>query len=155
MIIMAMILATATVVPDVGSQQLHLVCVGAGTGTSHSTSTGSVRDSSGDTSTVTIDQPGTISFSDQLDIDIDGVEGRIRLPRPMIPPINSGKDGWFKLRDVQTSDREIVGKAKVNLLNSPKVRLDRMTGRVQISGWGMTFSGDCTTYDPAATQRRF
>ena len=95
-------------------------------------------------------------FDDQVNVEIkDDDTGRIRMPRVMLPPVHGGDDGWMKLKDVKRSDREITATAAVNFINSPKVRLDRVTGRISIDGKAGNYSGECQKFDPAAMAKRF
>jgi len=94
-------------------------------------------------------------FEDQVNIEIiDGV-GKIRMPRTMLPRIRGGKDGWFEIENLKVGEREITGNAGVNFINSPKLRIDRMTGMISINGKSGSFAAQCKAYDPATTQRAF
>jgi hypothetical protein len=73
----------------------------------------------------------------------------------MLPAIRGGKDGWFEVRHVKWSENEVTGTIQVNVLNSPKLRLDRLQGMIAINGKAGDFSGRCETFDPAAVQRKF
>ena len=77
------------------------------------------------------------------------------MPRSMLPPIRGGEDGWFKIKSIEVSDREIIGSVAVNALNNPKLRVDRYTGAISISGKAGDFSGRCQKYDPATERRAF
>ena len=56
------------------------------------------------------------------------------MPRSMLPPIRGGEDGWFKIKSIEVSDREITGSVAVNAFNNPKLRVDRYTGAISLSG---------------------
>jgi hypothetical protein len=88
-------------------------------------------------------------------VEIDDTGGRIHLPKSMIPPINSGgADGWWRLTDVQIRDTEIIGKLSINFLNKPSIRIDRVTGSMEMSGLNReNFQGRCAQVD--RTQRLF
>lgn len=94
-------------------------------------------------------------FEDQVSLRMQGSEGQVRMPRTMLPPIRGGQDGWFKLSNVQIKANEITASVSVNPFNSPKLRLDRYTGSISISGKAGDYSGQCERYDPATMQRRF
>jgi hypothetical protein len=97
-----------------------------------------------------------VPFEDQVNIDVgDGAESRIRMPRTMLPAIHGGDGGWFKLKNVKVTDAEITGSAAVNMINNPKVRIDRLTGTISIDGRSGTYSGECQAYDPANAPRKF
>lgn len=85
----------------------------------------------------------------------DAEAGEIRLPRVMLPAIRGGKDGWLTLSKVRVSDREILASASVNPLNNPKVRVDRITGSITISGKAGNYVGQCRKYDPNSAERAF
>lgn len=97
----------------------------------------------------------SVPFDDQVNVMIDGVEGQVRMPRSMLPPIHGGNDGWFKIKSMRLTENEITGSAGVNFANSPKIRIDRITGNISMSGKAGDYSGRCTRYDPATVQRAF
>lgn len=82
-------------------------------------------------------------FADQVDVRLFSGDDRIRLPRTILPPIRGGKAGWFKLKNVVATDRTITASAAVNLLNNPKVHIDRVTGTISISGRAGDYTGAC------------
>lgn len=88
-------------------------------------------------------------------IQIYGGDGRIRLPKALVPPINAGGDDqhWWQLTDLVTTSDQIEAKYKLNGLNHPRLRIDRTTGEIVIKGFGQDFHGRCDPVDPG--QRRF
>lgn len=135
---------------------LHLVCLGAGSSNRPTMVQGFATNNSGGSAWGQAIGTRTVPFDDQVNIDLpDGAVGRIRMPRAMLPPIRGGKGGWFEIKSIKRTDREITGTVQVSLVNSPKLRLDRMTGRISISGKSGDYSGECQPYDPAAVQRKF
>jgi hypothetical protein len=137
------------------AEPLNLICLGDGAANRVSQSYGQVHDNYGNSAWGTVTRPQSVDFSDQVSIELDGEKGRIRMPRAMLPPIRGGKDGWFAVEKVKYSDGEITGIVQVNFMNSPKLRIDRMQGRVAINGKAGDFSGVCQKYDPATAQRQF
>ena len=137
-------------------QPIHLICVGAGTAARLTSTYGSVYDNRGNSAWGQVLSQRDTPFDDQVNIDIgaDGT-GRIRMPRAMLPVIRGGKDGWFELGSIKMTDYEITAAAQVNFMNRPRVRLDRITGAISISGKAGDYSGECQAYDPAATPRKF
>ncbi len=83
------------------------------------------------------------NYADQVDVEINGTESRIRLPRTTLPPVHGGTGGWFQLKDVRINDREIDGSAGVNFVNRPKVHIDRVTGTISIHGINGDYIGQC------------
>lgn len=92
-------------------------------------------------------------YADQVDVELTGEEGRIRLPRVTLPALRGGNGGWFKLSNIQMTDRAITGSAAVNPLNRPKVHIDRMTGVISINGMNGNYTGRCEAVEASA--RRF
>jgi hypothetical protein len=73
--------------------------------------------------------------------------GRIRLPRSLIPPINSrGDNGWWDLYDVSVGPDVIRATYRLNGLNKPRVTIDRRSGRITVEGFSSYgFRGTCDT----------
>ncbi|MGK6355143.1 hypothetical protein ACMGDH_07930 [Sphingomonas sp. DT-207] len=71
--------------------------------------------------------------------------GRIRLPKKLIPPINSrGDHGWWALSDVSMARDTIRAGYRLNGLNKPSITIDRRSGRISIRGTGdYAFRGTC------------
>lgn len=84
-------------------------------------------------------------FDASLMIQTWGGGGRIRLPRSLIPPINSrGDNGWWDLYDVAVASDTIRATYRLNGLNKPKVVIDRRSGRITVQGLGdYAFRGTC------------
>ncbi len=82
-------------------------------------------------------------FADQVDVRLFAGDDRIRMPRTMLPAMRGGNGGWFKLKNVVVDERSIRAKAAVNLINSPKVFIDRVTGTISISGKAGDYAGRC------------
>ncbi|MET0239859.1 MAG: hypothetical protein ABW184_08180 [Sphingobium sp.] len=94
-------------------------------------------------------------FDTAVTIQIHGWEGRIRLPKKLVPPLHGANegDGWWTLTDVRMAPDEISGGYKLNGLNHPKFRIDRTTGMIVIKGFGQDFTGRCDAVDEG--QKRF
>jgi hypothetical protein len=140
-------------VPAIDS--LHLVCLGAGSANKPTSTSAFASNSNGDSVWANVVGSGAVPFEDQVNVEIVNGEGRIRMPRTMLPPIRGGKDGWFQLKNLKITDRDITASAAVNFINSPKVRIDRITGLISMDGKAGSYSGECQPYDPATAQRRF
>lgn len=137
------------------SNCLSLICAGGGYANKVNQSTPRAWNNSGDSATATVQTPSRVGFEDQTQLWIEGDEGRIRMPPSMLPPIRGGEDGWFKLSSIEVTDSEILASVKVNFISNPKLRLDRITGAISLSGKAGNYAGQCQKFDPAAVQRRF
>lgn len=114
---------------------------------------GSISGSSSSSSTFYV--PRSQDFEDQVSLFIEDGEGRIRMPRVMLPIIRGGKDGWFKLKEVTIKPNEITASIAVNILNNPKLRLDRYSGMISISGKAGDYVGPCKRLDPRVQRKQF
>ena len=81
--------------------------------------------------------------------------GRIRLPRKLVPPINSrGEDGWWTLYDVEMGTDVIRAKYRLNGLNKPLVTINRRSGQISVRGTApYAFRGTCDLVDGEAHRR--
>lgn len=142
--------STSTLAAD-----LYLTCRGGGNAVK--VGTGSARIWGDDGSGASASGWSTYDrdFSDTVTLEITGDNGRIRLPRTTLPILHGGDDGWMKLTNVEFTDTEIRATAKVNIINNPKVVLDRVAGTIAITGKNGDFSGRCQRYDPQTTARQF
>jgi hypothetical protein len=147
-------LATSAAAQD-APQRFDLVCLGAGSANQSSGATVNAWGSDGSYGSANIIGNRSVPFDDQVNLWIEGEEGRLRMPRAMLPAIRGGEDGWFKIKSIEISENEITGSIAVNLLNNPKLRIDRVTGAVSISGKSGNYSGRCQLYDPETVQRAF
>jgi len=137
------------------AESLFLTCVGSGSATKHTSSQAFATNSDGKSASGTITSTRDVGFEDQVNVEIVDGAGKIRMPRTMLPTIRGGKDGWFEIEKVKVGEKEITGNAAVSFLNSPKVRIDRVTGNISISGKSGSFAATCRPYDPATVQRAF
>lgn len=150
MIALILMLAATT------DQPIYLVCLGAGSASRVTSTYGSVYDNRGNSAWGQAVSRRDVPFDDQVNIELPGGgTGRVRMPRAMLPVIRGGDNGWFKISDVRMTDSEITGTVGVNFMNKPKLRLDRITGSVSISGKAGNYSGTCQAYDPASVARKF
>jgi hypothetical protein len=135
--------------------RLELACMGSGSANQVAQASANAWDSNGNYGGANIVGTRSVGFEDQVNLWIEGAEGRIRMPRSMLPAIRGGEDGWFKLKSVVVNDREITASVAVNPLNNPKVRVDRITGMISLSGKAGDFAGRCRKYDPNTVERAF
>lgn len=142
-----LVLAAATLAGAASAQEplaaLNLICAGGGSANKATTSTLNAWDSDGDYAGGTIVGRRSVGFEDQVGIRINGATGELRMPRSMLPGIRGGKDWWFQLKNIKTTEGEITASVAVNPLNNPKVRLDRYTGAISISGRAGDYAGQC------------
>lgn len=82
--------------------------------------------------------------------------GHIRLPKKLVPPINSrGNDGWWDLYDVEMAPDVIRAKYRLNGLNKPTITINRRSGQISIKGTDpYAFRGSCDVID-GEDHRRF
>jgi hypothetical protein len=132
---------------------IALTCGGTGTARKVRSSTVYGTDSNGNTAQGTVTSVHGELFNDQVDVQINSEESRIRLPRTMLPVLRGGEDGWFKLRDVRVTDSAIDGSAAVNFINKPKVHIDRRTGTISIDGKAGHYTGMCERALPDAPRK--
>lgn len=134
--------------------RIELVCVGSGAATGQTGTRTFVTDSNGNQQWVDTRRKSVVPFADQVNLWVEEGRGSIRLPRSILPTIHGGKNGWFDLRNVKISDREIDASAAVSFLDRLKVRIDRVTGSISINGDDGDYHGQCERYDPS-TPRKF
>lgn len=137
------------------AQRFDLVCLGAGAANRRSTATVSAWDSYGGFGSANVVGNRSVPFDDQVNLSIEGGEGRIRMPRAMLPILRGGENGWFRIRSIEIGEDEITGSVSVNPLNNPKLRIDRLTGAISISGKAGDYTGVCHKYDPETVERAF
>ena len=137
------------------SSRFDLVCLGAGAANRQATATVSAWDNQGGYGSANVVGNRSVPFDDQVNLWIEGEEGRLRMPRAMLPVIRGGEDGWFRVSSIEISPNEITGSIRVNPFNNPKLRIDRMTGAISISGKAGDYTGRCERYDPETVQRAF
>ncbi len=146
-------IATTVSAQDAGNR-LNLVCGGQGSANKQATANVYAWGDGG-SANATVNGTRSVGFGDEVALWIEGSEGRLRMPRAMLPALRGGENGWFKLKSIVITDREITASVAVNPLNSPKMRLDRMTGSISLSGKAGDYAGGCQKFDPADTQRKF
>ncbi len=98
---------------------------------------------------------GRKSFSGSGSIELNGSNGRIKLPSAMVPLLNGGNGGWFSINDLWVNEDEITGVVRINGLNKPKLRVDRRSGQLSIEGGLSEFNGQCELARSGGEARRF
>lgn len=153
------------------ANRVDLVCAGAGSankttvteGYGSSDFSGTYMGSGGQfgsfsgsgSSSATIYGQRSQEFADQVRLFIEGGEGRLRMPRTMLPVIRGGENGWFKLKNIKYTDQEITASVAVNPLNNPKLRIDRYTGAISISGKAGDYAGRCERAVSGKSEKQF
>ncbi|WP_336979710.1 hypothetical protein [Altererythrobacter fulvus] len=137
------------------AKRFDLVCLGGGAANKATYAQANAWDSNGGYASANVVGNRSVPFDDQVNLWIEGGEGRIRMPRAMLPVIRGGEDGWFKIKSIKIGENEITASVAVNVMNNPKLRIDRLTGAISISGKAGDYVGTCQPYDPSTVQRRF
>ena len=127
---------------------ITLVCTGTGTSTETQTTYVNSYQKHEDSKHAVVQTTGKQSYNGTAYVEINGAFARVKVPSPMLPPINSGNDGWFKVKDLFINDREVTGKLRLNGLNKPKLRIDRTTGTLSLGSGFADFTGQCEKQDP-------
>lgn len=87
-------------------------------------------------------KPATQSaYHGYVEVRLTGSDARIQLPQGFRP--NPGDNGWYKIKYLKASDADIIGNAIVSFIDKPFFRVDRVSGRIDVSGLGGTFAGEC------------
>ena len=68
---------------------------------------------------------------------------RIQLPQGFRPAENPRDDGWYKVKNLKASDDDIIGNAIISFIDKPFFRVDLLSGRIDVTGLGGTFVGEC------------
>lgn len=130
---------------------LNLICSGGGSATRQNNAQ---LFGGGDSISGIIGQRD-VAFQDEVRIWVDDNSGGLRMPRSMLPTLRGGKDGWFHLKHVETSDSEITATVAVSIINRPKMRIDRYTGALSLSGKAGDYAATCQKFDSVAAERAF
>ena len=95
---------------------------------------------------------GTAQVGGSAQVEIHDGQGRVRLPKSLLPPLTTGADGgWFPIHGLSISDDQIRGSLKINGLNKPGLTIDRRSGRMKLDGME-SFEGNCNAYNPGSTR---
>ena len=156
-ILAALTLALTIGVTTASADELLLVCAGVGQKKAFNSSTIFMQDSQGNFVTGNAwGNGGIISTEEMVKVKIDGNDGAIQFPEQLIPLIhNSSADGWYRFTRLKIGEDSITASFSLNLVNNPKVTIDRLTGGISIKGFGNGFSGECRKFDPATMTKKF
>ena len=132
--IIAAIVAAGSAHAQEAGNPLNLVCDGGGSVNKSTTDVAQGWNNWGGSAAVIATRRSTVGFDDQLQLWIEGGQGKARLTRVMLPKLRGGDGGWFGIKDIRISGNEIAGSVAVNFANHPKLILDRIAGTVTLSG---------------------
>lgn len=93
-----------------------------------------------------IRQPGKPGATQQaydgyVEVRLSGDDARIQLPQGFRS--GASDNGWYKIKYLKASDGDIIGNAIISFIDKPFFRVDRVSGRIDVSGLGGTFAGEC------------
>jgi hypothetical protein len=88
----------ASVNAQESGNRLNLICGGQGAANKPTTANAYAWDNQGGSANAIINGTRSVGFGDEVALWIEGSEGRLRMPRVMLPAIRGGDSGWFKLR---------------------------------------------------------
>lgn len=131
--------------PDGTTLPIALTCSGSGTATDSETTFTNTYDRKTKsyehgTEMANVKRP----YNGSSSVEISVGAARIKLPSAMIPPLEtSNREGWFPIQDFSMNEREIKGTIRINILNKPKLLINRMTGTITLSGAYSDFTGQC------------
>ena len=85
------------------------------------------------------------AYHGYVEVRLSANDARIQLPQGFRP--NPGDNGWYKIKYLKASDGDIIGNAIVSFIDKPFFRVDRISGRIDVSGLSGTFAGECRKAD--------
>ena len=81
------------------------------------------------------------TYKSYVEVRLSDSEARIQLPQGFRP--NANDNGWYKIKYLKATDGDIIGNAIISFIDKPFFRVDRVSGHIDVSGLGATFSGEC------------
>ncbi len=81
------------------------------------------------------------AYHGYVEVRLSDDDARIQLPQGFRP--NAGDSGWYKIKYLKASDEDIIGNAIISFIDKPFFRVDRVSRRIDVTGLGGTFSGEC------------
>lgn len=89
-------------------------------------------------------------------IDITGDSAKIKLPERLAPYPHFGvPEDWRQIRSIRIDATQIEGRFRITFTNPASVSINRMTGHIDITEVGASFSGTCQPYDAKTAVRKF
>jgi|GEM_PF-887384 len=137
----------ANLIGSNGGDVIHLICYGDGQRRSSGAPPGRKWGSRGRGRERDVSPPVvavTLRFADG--------QGRVRLPKKLIPPIHSGgSDDWWPLENIRMTQQEIHASYRLNVVNRPTLVIDRNAGTLTIDAI-QDFNGRCERVDGSSPQ---
>jgi hypothetical protein len=144
LLILALLLSSIIQSSANSDSEIYLICRGIGTSPEISTDSIVISDLNGNMTTGTATRTRNVSQANTVRIKIVGNTGEIQLPPELIPPVNmGGHDGWWELKKLKKTEELITAKFSLNIINNPKVTIDRYTGEISFKGLKRSFNGKC------------
>lgn len=89
--------------------------------------------------------PSSIAFA-TVELRADGA--RVRVPREILPDLSSGgSNGWWTVYDLTIDEAALRGRLRLNLIERPRISIDRRSGEIRITGSSTEFAGVCQRVD--------
>lgn len=141
-----MLIVVLAATPSLASaESLELIC----RGTARFQETGSVSSSTevgyGNyaSSNATVTTRGSAAAVMGVRID-DAGGGAAKLPSQLVPLLaGKSEDGWRPFTSLELSEDRIKATMSLNILNKPKLTIDRRTGDIEVSALQSGFTGAC------------
>lgn len=135
------------------AQSFQLSCDGIATSEESDVKSGYIYDNKGNFASGTVYGSNKSSLSENLQVMITEGSGKIRLPQSLKPTLRGGQNGWYDLKNIQISEDSITASAKVNLISSTRLFINRLDGSVSLKTGAGTFAGKCSAY--SLEERKF
>ena len=92
-------------------------------------------------------------YRERVLFEMAGGVARLHLPKSLVTLVNSGgEDGWWPVSELKVSEDVISGHVRINLVNKPSFRIDRVNGDIDLQGL-QPFRGQCE--NTAGEARKF
>lgn len=112
--------APAGAQPPAPPLELNLSCRGESAGLATvGTESVATRNNWGGASTSYGSRQGLVTIDTLISFRLANGAAMLSVPAALLPPIHGGKRGEFRVRELQVSDRDIVGKIKITCSNMP------------------------------------
>lgn len=116
----------------------------AGTSTFIQASTTSITSDRDVTQSASVSSSTRGALSEAATVELVADGGRLRVPAGVQPNLTSGgSNGWWPLYDVKVTPELLTARVRLNLIDKPKVSIDRRTGEIRIAGLAGSFTGAC------------